>query len=85
MLPGERDVAGVRCSQVLDRLSALLDGDLTDAEAARMRAHVADCDVCARFGADFGAVVAALRAGGDEPVPAEVAARLSSFLSSRLP
>lgn len=82
MLQGEREVGGLRCSQVLDVLSLFVDGELPDRVEWQVRAHVAGCDVCARFGAEFGAVVAALRGDTEpEPLAQDVLARLRSRLA----
>jgi anti-sigma factor RsiW len=85
MLPGEREVAGLRCSEVLGALSGYLDGGLPDPVVQRMAAHVADCHVCERFGARFSAAVTALRATlrEPEPLPPDIEARLRERLASR--
>ena len=57
----ERELAGLRCGEVLARLSDYLDGSLAGEERTRMEAHVAGCDHCARFGGVFAATVAGLR------------------------
>ena len=57
----ERTVAGLRCSQVLERLSDYLDGELDEQERAAIEAHVTECDTCARFGGAMAEVVRALR------------------------
>ena len=57
----EREVAGLRCSEVLAELSDYLDGDLEAARRARIEAHLQGCDACERFGASFTAAVHALR------------------------
>lgn len=59
---GEREVAGLRCSAVLERLSDFLDGELTESERRAVVAHLAGCDTCARFGGQMAEAVAALRA-----------------------
>lgn len=85
MLKGEREAGGLRCSQVLDLLSQFVDGELPDGVEAQVRAHVAGCDVCARFGAEFGAVVGALRAVREpETLPPDVMARLRAWLSREM-
>ena len=50
MLPGERLVGGLTCSQVLEALSAYLDGELEGPRRTAIEAHVSDCQNCARFG-----------------------------------
>lgn len=67
-MKGERMVAGLRCGEVLERLSEYLDGHLTAESRARVEAHVADCTNCARFGGQFAAVVRGLRAQGPAKV-----------------
>lgn len=81
-MKNEKDVAGVRCGQVLEQLSAYLDGELAPAERSRLEAHVRDCELCTRFGGVFGAAVLGLRKrlqAADE-IPADVAARLEETL-----
>ena len=58
---GEREVAGLRCSQVLERLSDFLDGELPESERQSVVAHLAGCDTCARFGGQMADSVASLR------------------------
>ena len=83
MLPDERDVGGLRCSEVLARLSDYVDGDLGEDDRTRVEAHVAACDVCARFGASFSQVVARVRGelSPAEPLSADVASRLRAWLT----
>lgn len=85
MLPGEREVAGLRCSDVLGRLSDYLDGDLPTPVVRQMAAHVSECHICERFGSHFSAAVAALRATlrDPEPLPSDVEARLKARLADR--
>lgn len=85
MLKGERVVGGLPCSAVLADLSRLLDGDLPDAEASLLTAHVSGCDVCERFGRRFGGVLRELREGLHEPEPLSsgVENRLRARLTSR--
>lgn len=77
----DREIAGIRCSEVLSRLSAYLDGELADAEVARIRDHVAGCDVCERFGGKFASAVSRLREEAEpESVPPEISQRLRRAL-----
>ena len=82
MLPGERLVGGLTCSEVLGDLSNYLDGDLDAAQKARVEAHVAGCSVCARFGARFATMLEDIRArvGLPDPRPEDVQARLIDTL-----
>ena len=61
MADSERMVGGLRCREVLERLSDYLDGDLGPAEVARVQDHVRGCDWCERFGGEFARQVAELR------------------------
>ena len=57
----DRQVAGLWCHDVLEKLSDYMDSDLPVAERERVEAHLRGCDACARFGGDFAATVGALR------------------------
>ena len=58
---GERTAGGLRCREVLARLSDFIDGDLTADELDQVREHLADCTNCARFGDKFAKVIGCLR------------------------
>jgi anti-sigma factor RsiW len=74
----DRLVGGLRCSDVLARLSDYVDGELDAAERERVDAHLAGCDVCERFGGAFAETVGALRRalGASPPVDSAIAERL---------
>jgi len=78
----EKNVGGLRCAQVLERLSDYLDDELAQAERAQVEAHLARCDACTAFGGEFTSVVRALHArlGGDDELSPEAAARLEALL-----
>ena len=57
----EREVAGMRCGQVLERLSEYLDDELSAAERQRIEAHLRGCDLCERFGGEMAELVTLLR------------------------
>lgn len=59
----------MNCQQVFDRLSAYLDGELTDEDRRAFEAHVDGCTQCSQFGAEFGAVVTALRRASKPETP----------------
>lgn len=82
-MKNEREVAGLRCREVLARLSDYLDGALVAEERARLEAHVAACDHCARFGGVFAATMASLRRrlAHPEPLAEGVRARLAQQLA----
>jgi anti-sigma factor RsiW len=80
VLDQERNVAGVWCSEVLERLSEFVDGDLPPDVEATLRAHVAGCDVCERFGGVFASLVTSLRRQPDDDIDPAVAGRLRARL-----
>lgn len=61
----DREVAGIRCFEVLGRLSDYLDGELSAPERQRIDAHLAGCSWCEQFGGHLGQVVGRLRAERD--------------------
>jgi anti-sigma factor RsiW len=82
MRPTEREVAGLKCSEVMAELSRYLEGDLAPDRSAQIEAHVSECQACAAFGEGFGRMIEAVRTrlGEPEPVPADVAVRLRAAL-----
>jgi len=84
MRPTEREVAGLKCSQVMTELSLYLEGDLAPRRAAQIEEHVTHCQACADFGEGFRRMVEAVRTrlGEPEPVPADIAATLRAALDS---
>lgn len=82
----DREVGGIRCREVLERLSDYMDGDLPVEEVRRVDAHLRGCDRCERFGGAFGETVGLLRRELAEAAPlAEgVEARLRARLARAL-
>ena len=74
----ERTVAGLRCSEVLARLSDYIDGELDAVEVSEVEEHLLGCPNCERFGKNFGSMVVSLRSAP------ETAHRIDSELVSRL-
>ena len=68
-MDGERDVAGLRCRDVLEKLSDFLDGELPAEDADAVRAHLAGCDTCERFGGSMAGLVGSLRGKLSQPEP----------------
>lgn len=81
-MPEERIVAGLRCSEVLDRLSDFVDGELEADARQRVLDHIAACNWCEEFGGRFSALVGTLRrARSSESLDEDVAARLEEYLA----
>lgn len=57
----EREVAGLRCTEVLAVLSAYVDGELDADTRTRVDAHLAGCDWCEHFGGEFVGTIRQLR------------------------
>jgi anti-sigma factor RsiW len=84
----DRMVGGMRCREVLTALPDYVDGTLDPETLQRVRAHVSGCDVCEKFGGEYAALVAALRAGmsgdaGDDAVRARLHRRLTAEWSGQ--
>lgn len=58
----DRMVGGLRCRDVLDLLADYVDGELDAATLGKVDAHLRGCDTCEKFGGEYGALVAHLRA-----------------------
>lgn len=79
----DREVSGIRCTEVLERLSSYVDGELPAFEVLRIEGHLRGCDWCERFGSRFQGVIKELREqlGSESPgAPDDVAARLAARL-----
>lgn len=61
IVANERDVGGLTCSAVLERLGEYVDRELAAPEVARVEAHLRGCTVCERFGGRYGRTVHAAR------------------------
>lgn len=83
MRPDERIVAGLSCSDVMEDLSALLDGELAPDRRDAIVGHVSGCSLCATFGDEFARMLAAAREqlGIPESVPEDVEARLAAAMA----
>jgi anti-sigma factor RsiW len=81
----ERNVAGLRCGEILAELSDYLDGEVQPQRRSQIEAHLAGCDQCERFGKEFSASVAALRRAmlTADPETSEVFRKLQTQLDHR--
>lgn len=75
-------IHGLTCEEVLALLSDHLDGDLAPGVLASVEQHLSACDGCTKFGAEFRATVAALRAhaAAGPRLPPRLRARLDALL-----
>jgi anti-sigma factor RsiW len=78
-LPGEREVGGLRCGQVLGGLTEYAAGGLDAETRGRIEAHVRGCSQCERFGDEFARAIHSIRESAGSP-PADVLARLEARL-----
>lgn len=80
----DREVSGMRCSDVIGVLSDYLDGDLSRTDRARVESHVRACTVCARFGGHFASTIERVRAelGAPPAVDPEQVAALKRRLGA---
>jgi anti-sigma factor RsiW len=77
----DREVAGLRCMQVLDVLPEVIDGTLPADARRRVEDHLRGCDWCERFGGEYGAAIASLRRElGAPSMPEPVRSRLRERL-----
>jgi predicted anti-sigma-YlaC factor YlaD len=56
------------CDRAREAISARIDGELAELDAARLEFHLLDCADCRAFAAEAGAVADALRRADLEPV-----------------
>ena len=81
----ERNVGGLRCSEVLAALSEYVDGELDGSMVDKVENHLLGCPNCERFGRNFGSMVVSLRKESRQSPEAELEAmsrlleRLRSF------
>lgn len=77
----DREVAGLTCRQVLERLSDYVDQELTAEARQDVEAHLRGCQECLRFGGAVGGMVAAIRGGLVTELPQGAAQRLAARLA----
>lgn len=81
----EKTIAGLRCSEVLARLSDFIDGELEADVRRRVVEHVQGCTWCEEFGGRFSSIVQRLRQlSEDEVMDDEVARRLRDRLDREI-
>jgi anti-sigma factor RsiW len=73
----------MNCGDAKERLSPLLDGELDDAEAVGVRAHLGTCERCRAHHAELLAIAEALRGAPRAPAPEGFAAGVLTALAGR--
>ncbi|MEL6345491.1 MAG: zf-HC2 domain-containing protein [Myxococcota bacterium] len=78
----DREIAGIRCTQILEGLSTFLAGELPIQTQQQVRAHLSQCAWCEHFGGEFSVLIRQLRQqlAIPEPVDAGQTERLLRFL-----
>lgn len=75
----DREIAGLRCRDLLERLTDYVDGDIGEVEMEQIAAHLRQCAECDKFGSEYAALVAALESRLASPsVAADVRTRLGN-------
>ncbi len=57
----DREIAGIRCMEVLEVLDDYLDGTLDKQTQGRVESHLTECDWCATFGGRYAETIRQLR------------------------
>lgn len=85
-MPHENEVGGLRCSEVLERLSDYLDGEIDEAMRAKIVAHLEGCEQCEQLGGEMGRALGDLRdlLASPEPIPDDARARLKRRLDEEM-
>ena len=83
-MKNEKEVAGLRCREVLAHLPDYLDRELDPETRQQVERHLAGCDACARFGGRYADTVAAIRESLVGEADLEVPAQWREKLGRRL-
>ncbi len=73
----------MKCENAFELISASLDGELTAAEEARLREHLAQCPACRALQAELAGLQAATQAGLETVAPPELKARIMDELPAQ--
>ncbi len=74
--------APMNCMEVARNLQRYLDGDIDDAKARRLEAHLEDCRRCGMEAHTYQHIKTSLAARGTGPVPDDAIERLTRFARS---
>lgn len=77
----DREIAGIRCMEVLEVLDDYLDDTLDEQTRGRVESHLTECNWCATFGGRYAETIRQLRkrllsADGDDEDDARWAKKL---------
>lgn len=72
----DREIAGIRCMAVLERLDDYVADELSADARTQIEDHLRGCEWCARFGGRYASLVTSLRARLLDEEPETDAARL---------
>ena len=68
---GEFHHAGIRCSEVLQLLPSILDGDAAATDSERVGEHLRHCENCAAFASEYSSLLTLLQRTQKEPSTGE--------------
>lgn len=82
----DREVGGIRCSEVLGVLDDYIDGELSSDVQEKVNRHLASCNWCEQFGGHYVGTIRALRAQileelADAEASAEIVAKIERSVS----
>ena len=69
---------------LVERLSAVLDGDLSAAECARIKRHARSCARCARLTEELQQTAGACQRAAKTPLPASLRAKARASIAALL-
>jgi anti-sigma factor RsiW len=73
-----------RCATLFAELSDYIDGELAEAERARLERHVVECACCGRMAEELRAIVDWCRTSAGPRIPREVRARARARVAALL-
>jgi len=71
---------GMKCGEILEKLSEYLDGELDPKLCQELETHMKDCNPCLIFVNTLKKTITLYQYAGHEPLPKEVHVRLHEYL-----
>ncbi len=71
---------GMKCGEILEKLSEYLDGELDPKLCRELETHMKDCNPCLIFVNTLKKTITLYKYAGHEPLPKEVHVRLHEYL-----